>query len=184
MGLFRDQAMRLLRERWGSPNELAEEIFAILTSDVPVRIDSPVVITAEGSDRSPPLTVRNFGQDDAMVRFERRRLPDVAISYDGGDGDGEEVTEFYGDGSTESIDPETGEGTPSTQGGGGLAGVVVSGSGDTYQVDTYPQGLSAPPVRRTVRQLQIAEGEAVPAGTFALVVQAGGEFYMQVPTWL
>lgn len=71
------------------------------------------------------------------------------------------------------------------QGGGGTPGVVLSGGpGASYQVRIYPDGLSSAGEVVSVTQLQIAADATVPAGTWAVVTQAGGSYYMQVPVWL
>jgi hypothetical protein len=62
---------------------------------------------------------------------------------------------------------------------------VVSGSGDTYQVTVYPNGLSGATETVEVTQLQIDAAETIPAGTWAMVTQlADGAYTMQVPVWL
>jgi hypothetical protein len=63
-------------------------------------------------------------------------------------------------------------------------GVVLSGSGNNYSMKVYPNGLGGPSQTATVTQLQIDPSEAIPAGTWALVSFAGGNYSMQVTTWL
>jgi hypothetical protein len=75
MGILKKQALRLLRETWTGPQELAEEIFAILSSDEPIEIDSPVRITAPQGSNWPPLTVRQFGQNPATIVHQGTRGP-------------------------------------------------------------------------------------------------------------
>src|SRR5262245_47975157 len=75
MGFLRDEAMRLRRTKWGHPaaDLLAEELFAIFTSDVPFVIDSPVIIENETND--PPLQIRDFGDSDMSIQITKRREP-------------------------------------------------------------------------------------------------------------
>lgn len=60
-------------------------------------------------------------------------------------------------------------------------GRVVAGSGDTYEVAVYTRGFSHAHTRLQVLQLQDAPGEPIPEGTWALVWEAGGRWYMRVP---
>ncbi len=60
MGLFDDQAERLLRTKWSTPTQLAEELYSILTSKVPIKISSPVELSTDSG--VPSLTITNsFG---------------------------------------------------------------------------------------------------------------------------
>lgn len=69
----------------------------------------------------------------------------------------------------------------------GLLGRVVSGEGDTYQVDLYPDGpdgeASAEPVE--VRILDIADDETLPADYWIVgILQfADGSYIAKVPVW-
>jgi hypothetical protein len=192
MGIFRKQSMRLRREDWSSPLELAEEIYAILNSDEPIEIDGRVIINNDGD--STPLTINQYGGDGDIIEISRRDEPPVQfpelppLEFDGPgdftvtiiDESGEVSTDTTQDGSTPSPQPR-----PDSGGGGGFPGKVVSGGpGVSYEVDVYESGLSAAPTRRTVRQLQIHESESVPADTWALVGKVGEEYFMQVPVWL
>jgi hypothetical protein len=50
-------------------------------------------------------------------------------------------------------------------------GVIVSKSeGNTYNVNVYENGLDKDPVSRVVKQLQISDGETIPAGTWVVVI--------------
>lgn len=70
-------------------------------------------------------------------------------------------------------------------------GVVTGGSGSTYTMNIYKNGLSGPTESVSVKQLQIT-GDSVPTGTWALVAKgtktvAGvptPEYTMQIPIWL
>ncbi len=78
---------------------------------------------------------------------------------------------------------------PSLGGTSVYPGMVAGGSGGTYTVNIYKQGLTGPATGVQVKQLQIAGGENIPTGTWALVskgVNSAGavEYTMQVPVWL
>ena len=194
MGLWRNQAARLLRERWSDANTLAEELYAMFTSDAPVEIDSPLVVTASPGQQAPPIVVRNFGQNDAGVQIQRRvpdqlDFPEIPPLPTLETGDFT-VTNYYSDQAPEVFQNpapggvQPGGGSPiQSGGGGGTPGVVLSGTGDSYQVNIYPNGLAASPTEVTVTQLQIDPSAEIPAGTWALVTTAGGAYYMAVPVW-
>ena len=63
-----------------------------------------------------------------------------------------------------------------------FAGVIVRGTGNTYEVDVYFNGRQRPATTEIVTQLEIAEDGVIEPGTWALVVrEADGKFFMQVP---
>lgn len=65
-----------------------------------------------------------------------------------------------------------------------IPAVVTDGSGNSYTLDSYPQGLAAAPVAISATQLQIDPGAQIPAGTWCFVARVGGIWYMQVPVWI
>lgn len=205
MGFFRDQASRLLREKWANPSMLAEELYAMFTGDEPINIDSPVTITAGPNSTVPPLTVRNYGDDPAMIQLQRQQFPPIDFPAfppipSEGVGDVTYVNQ-YGDGTSERFDdpppqpkpakPVPGTGTPVVNPGGGggsfPAVVTTGGPGNSYQCDVYLDGLANSPTSLPVRQLQIAGDATIPAGTFAVVSVVGTGaakmYFMQVPVW-
>lgn len=80
MGLLKDQAVRLLRNAWRTPQALAEELWSILNSDTGTVIDGPVTINNR-SDQSP-LTINQFGGGDLGITIVRRQDP-AAPQYPG-----------------------------------------------------------------------------------------------------
>lgn len=193
MGFLEKQAQRLQRESWSDINELAQEIYAIFHSDGQIEFDSPIVIN--NTTGAAPITINHGGTGDETIVINREvpanpPVPGFPDPDDIGSGD-QYVTIVYADGTIEKFDdpppepekPQRGEGEEDSGGGGGFPGEVVSGSGDTYQVDVYEGGLDAAPVTRTVTQLEIHPDEQIPAGTWALVGKLGDEYFMQVPVW-
>jgi hypothetical protein len=66
-------------------------------------------------------------------------------------------------------------------------GVVVSGSGQNYQVDLYPNGMTAAPgMEVTVNIPELDSSETIPAGTVLGCIHDYGNGYYecQVPIWL
>lgn len=206
MGFMRDQADRLLRTKWKNANMLAEELYAMWTGDEPINIDSPVRITTDADTNEPSLTIRQFGQDDRSIQVERLQQPQLASSSVNFNVPGFDPADFlsnigdfivtiqYGDGTIEThpnqdpqepqVLPRKGTGERRAGGAGGIPGKVVSGSGDTYVMTLYPNGLSGDTETATVKQLQIASGSSIPADTWAVVSVSGDEYVMQVPVWL
>lgn len=192
MGILTDQAIRLLKTRWRDPNQLAEELYAILTSDAPVNISGPVTIT--NSSGEPDLTIDHQGAGDYSVVIRKATRPDINfpdlpfLPIDPGD------TNWSGwpvDDPTNPVeDPDWAPDAPPAPqprqqgGGGGFPCRVVSGSGNTYSCAVYEDGLAAAPSTRSVRQLQISAAATIPAGTWAVAGKAGGAYFMQVPVWL
>jgi hypothetical protein len=65
-----------------------------------------------------------------------------------------------------------------------MPGKIVSGSGDTYQVELWPDGLKQKSEIKEVKQLQISPNETIPIGTKMLVVKMNAdEYFMQVPVY-
>jgi hypothetical protein len=176
--MFGTQALRLLREKWPNATMLAEELYAIFddtnpTSSGPIKIAQPAGtpppgITPEVFD-VPPWAPLTFGSGPDATSFQ--------IAPDGG------LTI-----SSPSVDFTTPDGKPlkpmaqaST-----FPGQVQSGGPGQgpYTVDVYQKGLGQPPTSMPVTQLQIAENDTVPVGTWVLVAVTDFENFMQAPVWL
>lgn len=191
MAIFRKQSIRLLREKWTDPQNLAEEIFGILNSDEPIEIDGPVTIN-NNTDQSP-LTINNYSNSDDDVTINRYPddPPDLPNYPPPPPMDTGDVITIHinQDGIDRDRKPPNDPGPPTSDplpgGGGGFPGQVVSGGpGDTYTVNVYENGLNQPFAARTVIQLQIHDDATIPAGTWALIGKVGNEYFMQVPVWL
>lgn len=168
---LREQAVRLRRTKWKDKVDLlADEIFQILSS---VPDTSPGQVTIDQGDGLPPITLppnftdSPFGDfvlpdldlpsyDSNPVGVERTAIPDPLNGLDNQPTRYLKTTKYIQ--RTRVVCP----------------GVVVSGSGDTYRVRLYPNGLNdgssgGSTLTVTAKQLQIASTEAIPAGTWALV---------------
>lgn len=167
MSLFGNAVMRLMREGWTGPRQLAEEIFAILsTVDLPISTSGGISSTANDPGFAPYEA--NIPDDGGIVlNIKRKNQPDLPLSItpDGGlDFGGKPV----GQGQTGS-----GGGTTVT------SAKVKSGTGTNYLI-TLPAGNAV-----VATCIGIAATETVPAGTpiLAFKPSAGGYFF-QVPVWL
>lgn len=193
MGFLRDEALRLLREKWQNPTLLAEELYTILNSDLPLNIDGPVTINNPPGSTEPGLTINQEGGGDIAFQINKNNGDGtqsiVQLSYTG------DTLVFDGP-ITDPEDPDadednTEEQTPESSGGGSIPCRVVShiGSGASYQIALYEQGVDLGITQTvTATQLQIAADAEIPEGTWTFankISRTGGDvFYIQVPVWL
>lgn len=138
----------------------------MLAADAPVVSSSPIQLTnpdtgatttihTPTSPADPAITF-NFGTDSPAITFTPSDL----------------------------ASPGSGGSSTSVAGGGGIPARIVSGSGSAYTIDLYENGPSARATNRVAAtQLQIAAGEAIPAGTSTLASKIGGAYYICVPVW-
>jgi hypothetical protein len=204
VGFMRDQAPRLLREKWPDAVTLAEEIFAIWTSEKPVKIDGPLEVTNDTG--KPSITINQGDAGDVAITINNNPVPvppDPGLPDNVNIVENTYITNIYGDGTTEGFpeppvpppgpevpQPGTGENPIVAEGGGGgFPGKVISQtSGAVYSVAVYEQGLSESPTTREVTQLQIHEDATIPADTWTIVGTVGTganvSRFMQVPVWL
>jgi hypothetical protein len=184
-----NEAERLTRERWRDVNDFAEELKAIW-QNAPVTIDGPVTINNSTGGSSMIINQGDVG--DTAITINSNPIPSIEPGNIVTTITNSSVTNIYGDGTTEHFDdppnqpalPTPGDGDPvGGGGGGGFPGRVVSGSGNTYQVDVYQTSLAASPVLRTVTQLDILAGESIAPGTWVVVGTLGAGFFMQSPVW-
>jgi len=178
MGIFGDQSERLLRESWGSVNALAEELYAIFAMNLPLQISGPVEITNAKAGQ-PALTVTQWSGD----------LPPIAFRKPSGQGPGDYTTTGLQPGA--GFDPAVPQDQakpkppPTPAAGNAVPGKILSGAGDVYTVEIYPDGRDALPQRVTVTQLDIDLLETIPPGVWAICVQTSdGQWWMQVPVWM
>lgn len=178
---LRDEAIRMKRTKWRDRTDLlAQELFAIFASiDVPTT--GPVTVdTGNGN----PVTY-----DDPRLfqgTFGDLVLPDLNLP---------DFEDYLNPNGVELAEPDTADASPVRRRRQRrrvqyvrevFPGTVVSGTEDTYQVKVYPNGFTAATVPASsflgspaslpagdatveVKQLQIADGETIPAGTWALV---------------
>jgi hypothetical protein len=184
VGFLKDQAIRLLRESWSRPKELAEELFAIFDSDTPFTIDGPLTIN-NTSPTEPAIRIRQFGDSPINIVIQR---PEVPGAFPGGPDPVDDPVE-------EEVAPDSGsapggqqdeEESGGSSGPGGIYGVVQSGSGSSYQVLIYEDGPSAAATRTvTVTQVQIDASAEIPADSGVVVFeQPAGTYWMQAPVWM
>lgn len=252
--MFGDQAVRLLREKWGGVIEpdangnlvergatrLAEELYAMFDDDIPLTQNAPLRLN-KTNPNAPGLDIHNtVGGPSLTIDGGATSITGGDFSYANTGGDftvnagsvnfpGTIVTigPSAADGkpgigvlrNPTAFDPPPPEGRPfvlrlppidqiETEGGGNLGddllsanrgsslGLVVSGTGKTYQVDLYEAGPDADATERvTAKVPQLATGETIPAGTWIAAVHrtvvsvssagvATYRFDFQPPVWL
>jgi hypothetical protein len=164
--MFGTQALRLLREMWHSPTELAQELYAIFQDSNPTS-SGPITIT-NNTPAGPGMTMNQDNSTGPAIQITKGKTT-LGI---GMDGNGNLTTSTNGK-------PAVGAG------GGGVPGQVQSGGpgAGPYVVKIYPNGLLGATLNVAATQLQIDSGATIKAGTWTLVTQAGGAYYMQVPVW-
>lgn len=69
--MFKEQAIRLLREKWGSVSMLAEELYAILSTESELIHEGGITLQADETDE-PAAKVRGFSDDAIILRITRR----------------------------------------------------------------------------------------------------------------
>lgn len=106
-----DQRQRLLRENWNAP-ALAEEIFAMMSPDVPNNTEAPVNVALPTGSIVAPYQIANYTPGDPIMSFTGKNGADLGCLTLGTGG----VVNFNSNGS--------GTGTSTSIGGG-------SGSGGT-----------------------------------------------------
>jgi hypothetical protein len=163
--MFHNQRKRLLRRDNWTATDLAQELWAMFGPDVPLDHRGPITLYRDGEQ--PAIIYKNFGESDSLFRVDN----------------GDDLSVY----SPTRLDNPTGDTSSSSSSSttGAFPGEVVSHvSGNNYLVNTYPDGLSAPAIQQTVRQMNIRSGATIKAGTWAMVCQTGdGAFHMMVPIW-
>jgi hypothetical protein len=193
-----EEALRLLREKWPNATMLAEELYVILSSpDIPITTSAPITYNQPAGSSAPALTL-NMNPDATGPAIQINPGdggPTITIGPDNIDlgggfllGQGLNLqflgTQALGGGTNTNPGPGGGGGGQQPSASSAMPGQIQSGTGTTYTVTIYPSGLSGSTQNVTVTQLQIDNTQAIPAGTWVLVTQNGGNYYMQSPVWL
>lgn len=174
-GFFGEQAFRLRRVSWSSADELADELYALAGITGPAATGRPLVLT-QTDPNTPAITINNkSGNAGATTIQIIRQNPDGTRTM---------IPVATGDGPVGGSGGGSG-GTPQQQqnnGREGMAfmGTVLSGFGVDYVVSIFTSTGSE---EVSVRQMVIAGGDAVPAGSAVIVVFNGGAYRMQAPVW-
>lgn len=200
MGIFGDQAERLLRESWPSVDQLAEELYAIFTSTSPLQVDGPLTINNKGS--GSPIVINQSGGNHDLVQITRQDpgLPGFG-PIPPNPAPGQTFYTFYYDNfPPEYFNPpfgppnnEQGTGTPIVPPGvSQFPGQVVSGGPGQgpYTVKVYTKGLAGLPTTAQATALQLASDATLPPGTWGFftpttTTKVGGTTYLFQPAvWL
>lgn len=178
--MFKEQAIRLLREGWTGAKQLAEEVYAVLSQEGDLTHDGSITIRPKGDQPAVIIQRGTDAEPDAPNIVIRRVDPttgtigDTSITLTGGGGGG-------GTGGGVAF-PDPGESGDSSGGPyppdppqlpAGAVGRVVSGSGRDYTVDVWladPEGGAAPPWGRVpAAALNLSPEDTIPAGVFVPV---------------
>lgn len=132
----------------------------------------------KANEDAPFFTLRNYDSGESIFSIKGRNGAVIGdIRLDGGNLIFQPAPEDPGE------DPAPQPRRPAASGGGGLPGQVVSGSGASYIIDTFPNGLSSAAVRVNATQAGIDPAATIPVGTWGPVVRAGAQYVMLFPLW-
>ncbi len=186
--MFGTESMRLLRETWPNPTELAQELYAMFQDDISLTQKGPIKFEPAPGVTPIQVTLPNGSNPGNIIQWQQQpsgggpTLPapatgGIQFSSDGG-------TTYYSnyidarvfEGGTYVTYNIAGDGSPNQnlllvkaqQSGGGIPGQVLSGGPGPgpYQVKIYPGGLSAPPQTVSATVLQIAADDTVPVNSW------------------
>jgi hypothetical protein len=177
MGILFDQSERLLREKWPTAQLLAEELFAIFRQQEPTQIDTPTNVNPTPGTNLPALTINNSSGNGPILTFIQGNCT-ASLSFD------ENCNLIINPVPDVDAPPGTiGDGAK-TAAGGGLLGIVQSGSGSQYQV----QIAGTPTVVSATVPNNIDPTETVPVGyeapLFLVGTQQTGTYFLIVPLWV
>lgn len=187
--MFHEYAIRLIRERWPTPTELAEELFAIFRSNIPLTHNGPITLTQDTD--APPLTI-NLRDDDTTggIVINRGGTPINFPGSGGGGGGGTDLDDITWPDEPDVIAVPDPQETPFP-----LWGVILSKvNGSVYRVRCWAKDpASSPPIATlNVTQGLVDPAEEIPAGTPVIVIVFPviegttirvGSAYMQSPVW-
>jgi len=186
-GLLGNEADRLLRTKWKTPWALAEELWAIFRAlNIQAGQTQPIAFDAPGNPDTPSLTGRGLGPWQPFATWGQPDGPVFGLTPSGITADGIPIDGFQFPQDVTPGEPlvpnpylRRQQPQPSA-----YPGQVQSGSGTgPYQTDVYKQGINGPSTSMDVTQLDVAESETIPAGTWTIVIVIGTAAYMQVPVW-
>lgn len=183
-GVLGDQVDRLLRRKWKSPVELSQELYAMFMAiNQTAGQTQPIGFNANPNDAQPAMSFHGFASNQPFFQVRQPNGSMIAFTPSGITSDGVLIPglEFpspSNDGLYGQASPARSQNQKPKQGGGGDAGTIVSGSGTSYQVKL----ISGKTV--SVAQGTLDPTDTIPVGTFVLVAQVSGNYYMQVPVWL
>ncbi len=153
---LKDQAIRMRRTNWTSPDLLAEELFTIFTR---------VPYTGTGPIQIAPIS----GQGGSIIDLEPQEslnIPPYDLDfYDVTDLHNEPTRTVSTDAKGQKVVHNTIEHITRTT----IPGKIGSGSGNEYSVFIYPAGIDGVDKSVTVKQLQINGSEVIPADTWTMV---------------
>jgi hypothetical protein len=180
MASLKEQAIRLLREKWANPTILAQELYAILSQDFP--LDSTQGATLDGGNAAAPLpaTVRGFG-DDGVFLLIKRPKGDVELTPD-------DVARMK-DAGPQAATLTLASGTVVAALGGGRYAVADEGnlSHTATCLPSLPDGEEVPQGAAVALLIQVQQAQDSQGGTGGGGGQdqaAQTQAYILVPTWL
>lgn len=172
--MYHKQRYRLLRKGNDDPwtaDQLAQELHSMFGPEVPLSHEGPIDLQMKGNN--PFFYLSNFQTGDIVMQFKGRQgqpIGDLVLTDEG--------LGFQPEGQDQPVV------VAQVGASNAFPAEVVSGSGSTYVVDTYPNGVNMAAVRVNAAPWPEPD-DIIPAGTKIFVVRTqDGSHYIQVPTWL
>lgn len=158
---FGEQAGRLLREKWKSVLELAEELFAMSQVRGPLVANDPLILNISADSGVSPIQIRYTGD-----------LPPITVVH------GDDTMSLT-DAEDEAVNPIQPGSEPPPATASVFLGTVTGGGPGVGPYSVQLVGGSTV----SVLQQQIDAAETVAAGTVVYVVLVSGIYRMQAPVW-
>jgi hypothetical protein len=177
VSFFGAQSIRLIKEKWKTPMQLAEELYTMITSGDPVNIPAGSTI-APPAPGQPYLNLPGYTQGDSIMNLTRdgRPVGDITVFGD--------QIQFVGPGQSPggSQQQQGGKG----QGSPAFPGVIKSGGpGNSYIATIFEGGVTSTSGKDVnVTQLQIDPSATLPPGLPVTVfLGADGKYWINSPIW-
>lgn len=189
-GLFGNQTIRVIRERWASASQLGEELYAMFSGKLPMTTSAPITINNPTTVNGDTITNK---AGDSTVKINTSVTNNGPVTNNG---------DVFNAGNTTIVGPKTDiidedglkkkledyiNSLIDKRGGGGgsgngvLFGTVTGGGGKTYEVDCSMTGLAGVGTIE-VEFPNLPDNDRITNGAFIDgIVLAGGKYYAQAP---
>lgn len=181
--MFADQATRLLREQWDSPAGLAIELMSLFQDTVNLTHRAGMQFINDNAAR-PTLQIKHANAGSYVLQVTDSADAVLGgLVYENGDlvfrsiAQGKSASSYPGQAGVASDLPNA-VADPPTSSGKAFIGVVQSGSGSSYTVRLYPDGVNIATTAIDVRANLLNGTPILTAGTYVVVIQANEEFHI------
>lgn len=169
--MFGTQAMRLLRTKWKTPTLLAQELFAMFQSDIPLEHSGGLKLDAKNDAPALELSRGDFGDGPVLDFNGGSGAGGISFSIANGGlvitGPSITLVES-GTGAPPATTPTPQEQQQQAQ-GSTFPGQVLSGSGQSYVVRIFTQGEGGPASQVTAQAPGMADDATISEGFWVAV---------------